>query len=387
MKPSYSVMCVFGTRPEAIKMAPIINELEVRGIPHTVCVTGQHREMLHQMLALFDIKPDYDLDIMTDNQTLEDVTARVLGGLGQIYRKVRPSLVLVQGDTTSAFAAALAAFYEKIPVGHVEAGLRTNNMYDPFPEEMARRLLTRVASVHFAPTQHTLNTLLAEGVDPESIHATGNTVIDALLAITGQDRPFESEELRALKLDELAKHKRIVVVTAHRRENFGDRMQNIFSAIAKLAHEFRDVEFVFPVHPNPNVGKQARSVLDGISNVALVSAVDYSDMAKLLKLCYAVLTDSGGLQEEAPALDKPVLVLRETTERGEGVDAGTAILAGAESAEMIYTLAKRLLTDDQLYNSMAKAPNPYGDGSASRNIVDWIEALHRGVVKDEMNHA
>jgi UDP-N-acetylglucosamine 2-epimerase (non-hydrolysing) len=370
-------MSVFGTRPEAIKMAPIIKELQLRGIPNTVCVTGQHRDMLHQMLALFDIKPDFDLDIMTDGQTLEDITAKVLSGMHDIYLDAKPTFVLVQGDTNSAFAAALAAYYQRIAVGHVEAGLRTNNPYDPFPEEMSRRLVSQVASIHFAPTSRALDNLLHDGIESSDIHVTGNTVVDALLAITEKDLEFASPTLQHLKIKELAKEKRVILVTAHRRENLGPRMKNIFGAISRLAAEQPDCVFIFPVHPNPQVQKQAREALEHHDNVHLTEPLGYSDLAQLMKLSYMIMTDSGGIQEEAPALDKPLLVLRETTERGEGIDAGTAMLAGGEDANLIYTLARRLLNDKRVYQTMAQAPNPYGDGSAARKIVDWIESYHR----------
>ncbi len=358
-------------------MAPIIKELEARGIPHTTCVTGQHREMLHQVLDLFDIKPDYDLDIMTDNQTLQDVTGRVLMGMNDIYERAKPNFVLVQGDTNSAFSAALAAFYSKIPVGHVEAGLRTDNMYDPFPEEVSRRLITHLATLHFAPTRRALDNLLAEGIESSDIHVTGNTVIDAMLMTIDRNLAFDSPTLRNIKIEELAKKKRVILVSAHRRENLGPRMKNIFGAIKQLALEEPGCEFIFPVHPNPNVQKQAREALGGIKNIHLIEPVGYSDYANLVKLSYFVMTDSGGIQEDAPSLNKPVLVLRETTERGEGIDAGTAMLAGGEDQQVIYSLAKRLLTDKRLYDTMAQAENPYGDGSAGRKIVDWIESYHR----------
>jgi UDP-N-acetylglucosamine 2-epimerase (non-hydrolysing) len=372
-------MTVFGTRPEAIKMAPIIKEMEVRGIPHFTCVTGQHREMLRQMLALFDIEPDFDLDIMTDDQTLEDVTAWVISGMREIYRKARPTMVLVQGDTATAFAAALAAFYQQIPVGHVEAGLRTKEIYDPFPEEMSRRLISQVASIHFAPTRRALDNLLEDGVDSSDIHVTGNTGVDALFTIVGQNRPFSSESLQKLDVEKMAKTKRIILVTAHRRENLGKRMHNIFSAIRKLALEEKNCEFIFPVHLNPVVQRQAHELLDELDNVHLIEPLVYSDLAKLMQYCYLIMTDSGGIQEEAPSLDKPLLVLRETTERAEGIDAGVAMLAGGKDEDLIYSLTKRLLTDERVYQTMAEAENPYGDGSAARKIVDWIESFHRGM--------
>jgi UDP-N-acetylglucosamine 2-epimerase (non-hydrolysing) len=370
-------MTVFGTRPEAIKMAPIIKELEARGIEHYTCVTGQHREMLHQMLALFDIKPDFDLNIMTEGQTLEDITAWVLSGMREYYMKAKPTMVLVQGDTSTAFAAALGAFYLQIPVGHVEAGLRTKEKYDPFPEEMSRRLITQVAGMHFAPTRRALDNLLTDGVDTNDVHVTGNTSIDALFQMVDQNRPFVSEALRKLNPDELAKTKRIIVVTSHRRENLGKRMHNIFAAVHQLAVEEQDCVFIFPVHLNPIIQKQAHEMLENLPNVHLIEPLGYSDIARLMQLSYFIMTDSGGLQEEAPALNKPVLVLRETTERGEGIDAGTAMLAGSEDQQVIYSLAKRLLTDERTYRTMAEAENPYGDGSAARKIVDWIEAYHR----------
>jgi UDP-N-acetylglucosamine 2-epimerase (non-hydrolysing) len=376
LKSPFSVMTVFGTRPEAIKMAPIIKELKARDIDQTVCVTGQHREMLHQMLSLFDIIPDHDLDVMTDGQTLEDITGKVLIGMRDIYLQAKPDFVLVQGDTNSAFAAALGAFYLNIPVGHVEAGLRTNNIYDPFPEEMSRRLITRVATLHFAPTGQAHRHLIDDGVDESYVHITGNTVIDALYAIVERDLPFDSKALHDLKIEELAKTKKIIVVTAHRRENLGGRMKNIFSAIARLAKDDgKDCLFIFPVHPNPKVRKQATELLGGLPNVHLIEPLSYSDLTKLMKLSHFIMTDSGGIQEEAPALNKPVVVLRETTERGEGLEAGTAVLAGGEDEDRIYTLAKRLLTDKQLYDSMANATNPYGDGTAAQKIVNRLEAF------------
>jgi UDP-N-acetylglucosamine 2-epimerase (non-hydrolysing) len=377
LKPNFSVMTVFGTRPEAIKVAPIIKELEARNIRHYTCVTGQHREMLRQMLKLFDITPDFDLNIMTDGQTLEDVTAWVLSGMREIYLQAKPSMVLVQGDTNSAFSAAMGAFYLQIPVGHVEAGLRTDEMYDPFPEEMSRRLLTQLASIHFAPTRRALDNLLEDGVDTSDIHVTGNTGVDALLMTIAQQRPFESESLRKLNIEKLVKSKRLVVVTTHRRENLGKRMHNIFAAIRQLAVEEKDCQFVFPVHLNPIVQKQAHELLDELPNVHMIEPLGYSDMARLMEYCYFIMTDSGGIQEEAPSLNKPVLVLRETTERGEGIDAGTAMLAGGKDQQVIYSLAKRLLHDERTYQTMANAENPYGDGSAGRKIVDWIESFHR----------
>jgi UDP-N-acetylglucosamine 2-epimerase (non-hydrolysing) len=351
-------------------MAPIIAELRKRNIPQAVCVTGQHREMLDQVLEAFDITPDHDLEIMQSGQTLEQITSRSLEGLTAVIKQEKPSFVLVQGDTTSAFAGGLAAFYHQIPLGHVEAGLRTHNKYNPFPEEMNRRLLSSLADVHFAATDQARDNLLAEGIAADSITVTGNTVIDALLHITKGERPYENESLA--KLDTTGK--RIILVTAHRRENLGADMQQIFAAIKRLANDFADLLFIFPVHLNPTIQAAAAEAFASSANVFLTSPLGYSDLAQIMKRSYLVLTDSGGIQEEAPALGKPVLVLRQTTERPEGIEAGTAKLVGTDT-EAIYQAANELLTDEEAYAKMAKATNPYGDGTAAQRIVSVIEGF------------
>lgn len=361
------VMVVFGTRPEAIKMAPVVNELKKeKDLDTVVVVTAQHREMLDQVLHLFDIKPDYDLDIMRHEQDLFSITSGVLNGMKDILRKERPNLVLVHGDTTTTFAAALAAFYEKIPVGHVEAGLRTRNKYSPFPEEMNRTLAGRLAEIHFAPTDTARENLLAESTASFKIWVTGNTVIDALLATVKPDYQF-GEELKGVNFNN-----RILLVTTHRRENWGDRMKGIYEALIDLVEEFPDVEVVFPVHKNPVVRDLAEAVLGGRERIHLLKPLDYEPFANLMNVSCLVLTDSGGLQEEAPSLGKPVLVLRDTTERPEAVKAGTVKLVGTVK-EKIYAEAKRLLIDREEYERMARAINPYGDGRASKRIVKVIK--------------
>ncbi len=368
MNKTLKVLTIFGTRPEAIKLAPVIQALEKHHITdQVVCVTGQHREMLDQMLSLFAIKPDHDLRVMTESQSLEQISSRVLLGLEDVLEQTKPDLVLVEGDTTTVLMGALAAFYKKIPVGHIEAGLRTDNKYNPFPEEMNRRLTAQLADLHFAPTQQAKQNLLAEGVKPDKIFVTGNTVIDALLWVLEQKRPFESQALKALKTE----GRRVILVTTHRRENLGEGMEAIFSAIKRLAGEFSDLLFVFPVHLNPAIQKHATDTFKDVANVVLTEPLGYSDLAKVMQMSYLVMTDSGGIQEEAPALGKPVLVLRDTTERPEGVEAGTAKLAGT-AADKIYEYAKELITDSAAYEKMAKAINPYGDGTAAKQIVEII---------------
>ncbi|WP_073092766.1 non-hydrolyzing UDP-N-acetylglucosamine 2-epimerase [Thermosyntropha lipolytica] len=360
-------MVVFGTRPEAIKMAPVVNELKKeKDLDTVVVVTAQHREMLDQVLHLFAIKPDYDLDLMREEQDLFSITTGVLNGLKDILRKEKPNLVLVHGDTTTTFAAALAAFYEKIPVGHVEAGLRTRNKYSPFPEEMNRTLAGRLAELHFAPTDTARENLLAEATANFKIWVTGNTVIDALLATVKEDYKF-GEELKGVNFNN-----RILLVTTHRRENWGERMKGIYQALIDLVEEFPDVEVVFPVHRNPVVRNLAEEMLGGRERIHLLEPLDYEPFANLMNVSYLVLTDSGGLQEEAPSLGKPVLVLRDTTERPEAVKAGTVKLVGTVR-EKIYAEAKRLLTDKEEYERMARAVNPYGDGRAARRIVKVIK--------------
>ncbi|KUK11109.1 MAG: UDP-N-acetylglucosamine 2-epimerase [Clostridia bacterium 41_269] len=362
------ILVVFGTRPEAIKMAPLVKELQKSpNMLPIVAVTAQHREMLDQVLDLFEIKPHYDLNIMRHGQTLSEITGRVLEGIENIIVKERPDLVLVHGDTTTTFASALAAFYEKTPVGHVEAGLRTRDKYAPFPEEMNRRLTGALADFHFAPTEAARENLLKEGVSRDSIFVTGNTVIDALFASVNPEYRFEGLLGR---LD--FKNRRIILVTAHRRENWGKPMEEIFSALAELVDMFSDVEVVFPVHKNPAIQALAKKLLGGRERVHLIEPLEYAPFVNLMARCYLVLTDSGGLQEEAPALGKPVLVLREITERPEAVEAGTVRLVGFSRSRIVRE-TRRLLLDEKEYQAMANAVNPYGDGKASYRIRKWLE--------------
>ena len=363
--PPYKILTVFGTRPEAIKMAPVVKELNLHPEEFTclVAVTAQHREMLDQVLRLFHIKPDYDLDIMRPRQTLEEITTRALTGLAGVLKEARPDLVLVHGDTTTTFVAALAAFYQQIPVGHVEAGLRTGDRYAPFPEEMNRRLAGVLTDIHFAPTAKARDNLLREGIAPEHIYVTGNTVIDALKATIREEYQFGDHGLAGLDL----RKKRVILVTAHRRENWGEPLKEIFTALRDLIRRHPDTALIFPVHYNPRVRQLAREVLGGQERVYLIEPLDYEPFVNLMNRAYLVLTDSGGLQEEAPALGKPVLVLREVTERPEAVAAGTVRLVGTAYRD-ILAAAEELLTDRQAYLQMAHAVNPYGDGQASRRI-------------------
>lgn len=364
--PKINVMLIFGTRPEAIKMAPLALELKKRPeLRVTVCVTAQHREMLDSVLEVFGISPDYDLNVMHAGQTLADITSRVLFGLGEVFSKDKPDLVLVHGDTTTTFAAALAAFYAGIQVGHVEAGLRTFDRNSPFPEEMNRRLTGQIATMHFAPTAKNAANLHREGADG-SIFITGNTVIDAL-AYTAHGEGFTSPELADIDYV----NRRVVTLTCHRRENYGEPMRNIFKAVRATAQRFSDALFVYPVHLSPVVRETAQEYLSEISNVKLIEPLDAVDMHRLMAKSYMVMTDSGGIQEEAPALGKPVLVLRRETERPEAVEAGTVILAGTER-ENIESLAALLLDDGEAYSKMARAVNPYGDGKACPRIADAI---------------
>ncbi len=364
--PPLKVMSVFGTRPEAIKMAPLALELTRRAdIQATVCVTAQHREMLDSVLSVFGISPDFDLDIMQKDQTLADITTRILLGLGDVFDESRPDLVLVHGDTTTTLAAALAAFYAKIPVGHVEAGLRTFDRDSPYPEEMNRLLTGQLATLHFAPTSRNAENLRREGADGH-IFVTGNTVIDAL-KYTAQGDGFVSPQLKDIDYV----NRRIVTVTCHRRENYGEPMQNIMGAIRTTAENFPDTLFVYPVHLSPIVRKAAYGQLSGLANVKLIEPLDAVDMHRLMARSYIVMTDSGGIQEEAPALGKPVLVLRRETERPEAVEAGTVILAGTDRMR-IESLTAELLTDRRKYEAMARSVNPYGDGKACPRIADGI---------------
>jgi len=362
------VMAVFGTRPEAIKMAPVILELQKfpAQIETIVTVTAQHREMLDQVLNLFEIKPQFDLNIMSAGQTLFDITSRALLGLNEILAQVKPNLVLVHGDTTTTFAGALAAYYHQITVGHVEAGLRTKNKYSPFPEEMNRKLTGALTDLHFAPTATAKNNLLAEGVDAEKIFVTGNTVIDALYKIVDKNYKFSGELEKINSTD-----KKIILVTTHRRENLGEPMRQVYTALKKIVEEFPDVEIIFPVHKNPKVREVVNSVLGNLAQVSLIEPLDYQPFANLMNRATLILTDSGGIQEEAPSLGKPVLVLRDTTERPEAVDAGTVKLIGTEM-EKVYGAAKLLLTDAAEYKKMATAQNPYGDGAAAKRIVKAV---------------
>ncbi len=363
------VMTVFGTRPEAIKMAPIVLELQKHPdtIVPVVAVTAQHREMLDQVLNLFHIKPDHDLNIMAAGQTLFDITTRAMTGLDKVLTEEKPDIVLVHGDTTTTFAGALAAYYHQTAVGHVEAGLRTHNKYSPFPEEMNRRLTGCIADLNFAPTSTSEANLLAENVPPESIFVTGNTVIDALHHTVRDDFDFQEESLKDVDFQ----NKRIILVTTHRRENLGEPMRHVYKALKQLTEEFDDVEVVFPVHKNPKVREVVNEELGGLAKVHLIDPLDYEPFANLMHRAHLILTDSGGVQEEAPALGKPVLVLRDTTERPEAVDAGTVKLIGTDR-ERVYEEAKKLLTDRAEYSRMAESVNPYGDGKAAARIIQAI---------------
>lgn len=365
MKP-IKVMSVFGTRPEAIKMAPLVLELEARPeFESLVCVTAQHRQMLDGVLDCFKIKPDFDLDIMQSAQTLSDISSRVLNGLGKVLCSQKPDLVLVHGDTTTTFAGALAAFYEKIPVGHVEAGLRTFDRYSPFPEEMNRCMVGRLAEYNFAPTAQNAQNLRNERIT-DNIFVTGNTVIDAMRYTVG-DGVFKTEALRRLDFDS----RRVIALTCHRRENYGVPIENIFRAVRRLAESFSDAEIVYPVHLSPYVRETAQKFLSNHENIHLIEPLDAMEMHRLMSKCFFVMTDSGGIQEEAPALGKPVLVLRKETERPEAVEAGTVALCGVEE-ERIFSAAAELLTNPAAYEKMARALNPYGDGHACERIADAI---------------
>lgn len=362
-----NVMLIFGTRPEAIKMCPLVKELKKSDkLKPVVCVTGQHREMLHQVLEIFDVKPDFDLDIMKQGQDLYDITSDVLKGMRDILKKVCPDVVLVHGDTTTAAAAAIAAFYQQIPVGHVEAGLRTYNIYSPYPEEFNRQEIGLIARYHFAPTETARDNLLREGKRAEDIFVTGNTGIDALLTTVRKDysHPVLS----------WSKDSRLIVITAHRRENLGRPMHEMFRAIRKIVEEFPDVKAVYPIHLNPQVRGIAREELEGCDRIRLIEPLAVSDFHNFLNASYLILTDSGGIQEEVPALGKPVLVMRDTTERPEGVEAGTLKLVGTEE-DGIYHACRRLLTDPVFYSEMSQARNPYGDGRASIKIRRLLENM------------
>ncbi|MCA0172802.1 non-hydrolyzing UDP-N-acetylglucosamine 2-epimerase [Bacillus sp. RAR_GA_16] len=359
------VMSVFGTRPEAIKMAPLVNELKKypQHITPLVAVTAQHREMLDQVLSIFEIDPDYDLNIMKSKQSLADITTRVLNGLDHIMKEEKPDLVLVHGDTTTTFAASLAAFYNQISVGHVEAGLRSHDKWSPYPEEMNRMLTGNLADLHFAPTNRALQNLLSEGKKEQSIYITGNTAIDALKNTVRED--YDHPLLMEVKGN------RMVLLTSHRRENHGEPMKHIFQAVIRIVNEHKDVHVVFPVHLNPSIRRLADEVLGNHSRVHLIEPLDVIDFHNFASRATLILTDSGGVQEEAPSLGTPVLVLRENTERPEGVSAGTLKLVGTDE-EIIYSTATTLLENEQEYNKMSKASNPYGDGEASKRIAEAI---------------
>lgn len=361
------IMSVFGTRPEAIKMAPLVQELaKYEEITSICCVTAQHREMLDSVLEVFHLTPDWDLDIMTPRQTLSSITSKCLIGMDEAIEQLQPDMILVHGDTSTTFAGALSAFYHKVPVGHVEAGLRTYDKYSPYPEEMNRKLVTSIADLYFCPTQSNRENLLREGID-KGLFITGNTVIDALKTTVREDYVFATEDLNRLPYGD----KKILLVTCHRRENYGQPMEDIMSALAEIARTHNDVELVYPVHLSPVVQECAKRHLENIPNVHLIPPLPADEMHNLMARCYLVLTDSGGLQEEAPALGKPVLVLRKETERPEAVDAGTVKLAGVDH-DTIVAMAHTLITDETAYTAMAHAVNPYGDGNACRRIAEAI---------------
>lgn len=362
------VMTVFGTRPEGIKMAPIIKEMEKREEIHSItCITAQHRDMLDQVLNIFNIEPDYDLNIFEPGQSLTKITTRALEGLEEVVIKEKPDVLLVQGDTTTVFAGALAAFYQRVKVGHVEAGLRSGNILSPYPEEANRMLTGILTEYHFAPTQRNKDNLLKEDYPEEKIFITGNTVIDALKYVIKDDYKFENELLNSLDYE----NKRMILLTSHRRENIGKPMENIFNAVNDIVSEYEDVEVIFPVHLNPKVREIANEILAGNKRVHLIDPLDYEPFTNLMSKVHIVVTDSGGLQEEAPTLGKPVLVVREETERPEGIESGTAKLVGTEY-KSLYDNLKTLLSDEKEYMKMAKAVNPYGDGKAAEKIVDII---------------
>ena len=363
------VMTIFGTRPEAIKMAPLVKELEKNSdrIESIVCVTAQHREMLDQVLKIFDIKPDYDLDIMHERQTLVNIATRALEGLDEIMKEVKPDVVLVHGDTSTTFAGSLAAYYNQILLGHVEAGLRTYDKYFPFPEEINRRITGVIADMHFAPTKRNENNLLSENTPKENIYVTGNTVIDALKTTVKDDYEFSDEGLKTLNWDT----KKVIVMTAHRRENLGEPLKNICRAVLRIVNDFDDVEVVYPVHLNPAVREVVFDILGNHDRIKLIDPLNADELHNAIKRGYLVLTDSGGLQEEAPSLGKPVLVLRNETERPEAVDAGTVKIAGVNE-DNIYNMTKELIENVNEYEKMAHAVNPYGDGHASERIVKAI---------------
>ncbi|WP_432662591.1 UDP-N-acetylglucosamine 2-epimerase (non-hydrolyzing) [Wukongibacter baidiensis] len=369
------ILSIFGTRPEAIKMAPVVKKLEeAEGIQSIVCVTAQHREMLDQVLSLFKISPDYDLNIMKPGQTLNEITCRALKGLQDVIKETQPHMILVHGDTTTTFVGALAAFYEKVNVGHVEAGLRSGNMYSPYPEEMNRSLTGKLTNIHFAPTKGNESNLLSEGVDKDKIVITGNTVIDALIKVVNDDYRFDIDILN--EIDYV--NKKVILLTSHRRENLGKPMENIFSAVKEIVAKNDDVEVIFPIHLNPKVREIAFNILGDTDRVHIIEPLEYEPFANLMNRVHIILTDSGGIQEEAPALGKPVLVLRTETERPEASWAGTVKIAGIEK-EDIFKLTDELINNEDEYERMANAVNPYGDGKASERIVKAIREYFNNV--------
>jgi len=366
------ILCFFGTRPEAIKMAPVVRKLkEEPRFRVSIAVSAQHRDMLDQVLALFRLKSNFDLDLMRDGQSLFDVTAKVIQRFEPVLEKSKPDLVLVHGDTTTTLAGSLASYYKKIPVGHVEAGLRTRDKYQPFPEEINRRLTDSLATLHFAPTRLAERHLLDENSPPETIFVTGNTVIDALLTAVRDHRPVHSPRLKKILSRLQFPEEKIILMTAHRRENFGEPFRQICQAVRSLTRKFRSIHWIYPVHPNPNVRRPALATLGNLPNVHLVDPLDYADLVHVMKISKLVVTDSGGLQEEAPSLGKPVVVLRDVTERPEAVRAGTVVLAGTNGAKIIREVSK-LLENAGHYRRMANAVNPYGDGRASERILQAI---------------
>ena len=359
------VMLVFGTRPEAIKMCPLVNELKTRkGIETIVCVTGQHRQMLDQVLEALQVEPDYDLSIMKDRQTLFDVTTNILNRIKAVLEEVQPDVVLVHGDTSTTFVTALACFYLQIPVGHVEAGLRTYNIYSPYPEEFNRQAVSIISAYNFAPTELSKENLLREGKNPDTIYVTGNTAIDALKTTVRED--YTHPDL------EWAKGSRLIMITAHRRENLGEPMKHMFRAIRRVCDEHPDIKAIYPIHMNPVVREIADSILGDDERIRIIEPLDVLDFHNFLSRSYLILTDSGGIQEEAPSLGKPVLVMRDTTERPEGIKAGTLKLVGTDE-EVIYQNFKQLLEDEEAYRAMSTASNPYGDGFACKRIADILE--------------
>ena len=385
-----NTLCIFGTRPEAIKMAPVIRELNTNPLfNNKICVTGQHLQLLDTVLDLFKITPDFNLHVMTAKQDLSDLTAKILTGLKPIFEQYKPMLVLVHGDTTTTLAASIAAYYHHVPIAHVEAGLRTGDINLPWPEEANRKLTGSLAKLHFAPTEQSRLNLLHEGVSANAIHVTGNTVIDALFSMvqTIETQPGLSNQLHQ-QFPFLTSTRRMILVTGHRRENFGQGFYRICQALALVAKRFPDIDIVYPVHLNPNVQKPVKSLLANITNIYLIDPVDYLPFIYLMKSSYFILTDSGGIQEEAPSLGKPILVMRDITERPEAVDAGTVILVGTDVQKIVGQI-ELLLTDSQLYQRMSKIQNPYGDGKAAARIVAAISEefdMHAVIPADKKSH-